>query len=1001
MAQYADARSSGANPRGAGAIDARGDDAPPAHWQRLSLRASRLACSLCGLIALLVLAGWVTGSVVLTSVSPAWPAMVPNTAAALLLASIAAWLLAGKGRSRVLLRAGQIAASLATAIGLGTVLEYGRGSLGLDQLLFRIPESFMFHPGRPALPTAVAIVAAGVALLLLRVDSRRSIQPSDYAVGVAGVVGLAGLASYIYGAVPVYGIPGKPPSPAMALPTATALVLLSFSIVMARPAAGLIAVVLSGYLGGAVARRMLLVASVFPAFGILVVGGYKTGAYGVEFAASVLTTGGLCLGILMLVTIGLKLNQLDKARIQAAFQQVRLASIVESSSDAIISATPEGVGLTWNRAAERIYGYSASEVLNNRELAMKVVPPERRGEIGPLLERLGRGERVEGFETERLRKNGERFHVSLTLSPMLGEDGKVLGISTIVRDITPRVRAEQALQQAHMTEQRLRKQVEAVSRASMVASEAVVDLPKQSLEHTLEVIVEQTRSLTGASYAALGVGGNEDTPFNTWVFTGMAPEQAAQISRLPRPIGLLGAAARANAPIRAPDLRVHEGFLGFPPGHPPMQAFLGQPIRYQGDVIGTLYLAKPPGEPPFTAEDAVTVAMLAERAAIAIHTARLYDEAALKRAWLQSVIDQLPEGVIVLDATGAVAAMNAAALALTSAGTGDSDPWGNPHRFDVRSSSGEPVPFHELPLVRAFVHQESIHHQEFQLRPASGAPVPILASAVPVRGESDKLLGAALIMQDITLLKELERQREEWISVIAHDLRQPVGVIRFSADLLARSALPEKAGSLLERVRNATTRLETMINDLLDASRLEAHRLALEKQQEDLPALVDRILEHLDPVKSGHHVSVTCQGALRPVLVDPGRIEQVLGNLLSNAAKYGEPTTEIQITLEDRGDEALVSVINRGPVIPDNELGKLFNRFQRSRKSKHSGVKGIGLGLYICKGLVEAHGGRVGADSAGELTRFHFTLPYAPAPALAQELGSARCGRALPGSGPV
>lgn len=777
------------------------DSEPSARLQRLGWWLGRVCCALCGIIAALGLAGWFTNSPHLASLSPAFPAMAPNTSAALGLSTVAWWLLAA--RRRPLVRAGQAAAVLVTGIGLLTLLDHAIGPLGVERMLFRFPESVKLLPRSPALPTAVALVAAGVALLLLRVRSRRSIQPSDFAAAVTGIPGLTGLASYVYGGAPLYGPPGQPAHTTMALTTSLALVLLCASVLLARPALGIAGMVLGPHLGGVMARRLLVAAVLYPAFGLLVVGGLQEGFYGAELAASVITTGGLLIGGVMVIVTGLKLDQLDRGRQQAAFEQARLAAIVESSNDAILSATPEGVGLTWNRAAERIYGYAAHEILGDREVAMRVVPPERRGEIGPLLERIRRGERVE-LETERIRKDGERFHAAVTFSPMLGEGGEVIGISSIVRDITPRVRAEQEL--------------------------------RESAE------------------------------------------------------------------------RLREAYT-----------------------------------------------------------------------WLQTAIDQLPEGVIVLDAAGRVAAINAAALELRSDGPRPRDAWGNESAFEVRRPSGEPVPFEELPLVRAFQRHEVVHGEEFQIRGKGGKLMPVTASAAPLRDDSGKVLGAALVMQDIRALKEAERQREEWISVIAHDLRQPIGIIRFSADLLAHAALPERDRKHVARIQVAAARLDSMIHDLLDASRLEANRLTLHREVEDLPALVERTLEHLAPVIAGHPVSVTRKGALRPVLADRDRVAQVLGNLLSNAVKYGEAGAEIEVAVEDQGEAARVSVANRGQGIPAAELEKLFSRFQRSASGK-PGVPGIGLGLYICKGLIEAHGGRIGAESTpGEITRFHFTLPYAPA----------------------
>lgn len=1079
------------------------EGAPSARAQRCGRRLSHFCGTLAGLAGVSVLVGWAVGEPRLTSISTRWPIMVPNTAASLVLASAASWLLAPRVSARPLVWTGRLAAIAVIAVGTLSLLEYAIGPIGIDELLFRLPPASMKPPGRPAANTLVALVAAGASLLLLRRRPRRGVQLSDVAACVVGVAGLAGLASYVYGAAPVYGLPGHVPQPAMALPTASALVLLGVSLLTARPDVGLARLVLSPNLGGVVVRHLLALGALFPVLGLLVVVGRQRGFYGEAVAASILTTGGVVLGLAAVTVTGLRLDALDALRKRASYEQARLAAIVESSSDAILSATLDGVVLTWNRAAERMYGYSASEVVGNPRIAAQVVPDDRRGEIPALIARVRRGERVEGFETVRRRKNGELCHVSLTMSPVLDERGRAVAISAIARDVTPRVRAEQALRageeryrllfdqasdgvfvadlsgrytdvnaagrallgcareeivgktivdlilpedvprlaasrerllagavdvdewqlrrgdgtfvpvevsakilpsgawqgfvrdiserkqaeaalrRSHAAEQHLRRQLEAVMQAGLTTFEAVTSAPEQSLTRTFEVIVEQARKLTGAAYGALGTVSRDGARFDRWVYSGITGEQAERIGRHPRPVGVLAPASRATAsnavaPTLLSDVRSDERFLGFPPGHPEMQAFLAEAIRHRGRVLGHLYLAKTAGEPPFTEDDARTVTLLAARAAIAIHIAELYAEQAQKRGWLQAVVDQVPEGIILLDADGRFAAINAAAKSLAAIDTGLHDPFGNPYAYDVRLPSGEPVALDDLPLVQALVRRAITRGRELQLVRADGAVVPILTSAAPVLDEAGKVLGASLVIQDITVMKELERLREEWTGVVAHDLRQPVGIVLMSAALLERGELSERDRGHVARVRNSAMRLRTMIDDLLDASRLEADRLALERRCEAPDELLDRMLDHLEPVLGGRRILVTRQGPFQPVLVDAARVEQVLGNLLSNAVKYSEPGTDIEVALADRGAEVELGVTNRGRGIPPDELTQLFGRFKRTSAAQGSGIVGIGLGLYICKGLIEAHSGRIRAESTpGDRTRFAFTLPYA------------------------
>lgn len=137
------------------------------------------------------------------------------------------------------------------------------------------------------------------------------------------------------------------------------------------------------------------------------------------------------------------------------------------------------------------------------------------------------------------------------------------------------------------------------------------------------------------------------------------------------------------------------------------------------------------------------------------------------------------------------------------------------------------------------------------------------------------------------------------------------------------------------------------------------------------------VVERVEAITSGHSVRVVVQGTIPPVDVGPARVEQVLGNLLSNAAKYGYPNTEILVHLQRTVGAAKVSVTNEGEGIPPEEQARLFTRFHRTQPAEKGPVKGLGLGLYISKGLVETHGGRIWVESIpGKTTTFHFTLPF-------------------------
>jgi len=242
----------------------------------------------------------------------------------------------------------------------------------------------------------------------------------------------------------------------------------------------------------------------------------------------------------------------------------------------------------------------------------------------------------------------------------------------------------------------------------------------------------------------------------------------------------------------------------------------------------------------------------------------------------------------------------------------------------------------------------------------------------PVRDESGEVVFLVPDGHDITERKEWERQREEWISIIAHDLRQPISAIQLWTRLLSAEGRDDR-DEAIAHIRTSIKHLARMTSDLLDASRVEAGRMTLHRLETDLEKLVHDTVARQGI--EGREIRIDVCGPIPRLHLDAERIEQVLGNLLSNAIKYGRPETVVEIRLVFDGD-AVLSITNRGDGIDPSEMPLLFRRFHRTAKARAGARAGVGLGLYIAAGLVEAHGGRLWAESEqGATTTFHVRLP--------------------------
>ncbi|SDE70102.1 PAS/PAC sensor signal transduction histidine kinase [Thermus arciformis] len=271
---------------------------------------------------------------------------------------------------------------------------------------------------------------------------------------------------------------------------------------------------------------------------------------------------------------------------------------------------------------------------------------------------------------------------------------------------------------------------------------------------------------------------------------------------------------------------------------------------------------------------------------------------------------------------------------------------------------------------------------EFRVLHKDGTPIPMEAWGRNLL-QDPRVGGVVVDLRDLRPRLEADRVKGEFIAAVSHELRTPLAVIMGLAELLQEEALSPSAQESVELIMESAFRLKTMVDNLLDTSRLEAGRFEISRRPVHLKPLLLDLARSFQGVArlSGVEFRVELE-ELPLVEVDPDRIVQVVGNLLSNAFKFTPPGGRVTLSARRVGDELFLEVADTGPGIPKEELPRLFQRYARAKNARARGVSGTGLGLFISKHIVEAHGGRIEVESEeGRGSLFRVILPlYGPHP---------------------
>jgi PAS domain S-box-containing protein len=541
----------------------------------------------------------------------------------------------------------------------------------------------------------------------------------------------------------------------------------------------------------------------------------------------------------------------EHARAEEA--RLRLASIVESSEDAIIGKSLDGIITSWNDGAEVMYGYTAEEVEGHPTTILN--PPDRPNEIPQLLEIVKQGKGINRYETERIRKDGRRLYVSASVSPIRDYEGKVVGASTIGRDITA----------IRKVEEKLRAHASQMETLYIIGQEMGRTL---ALEEVIQYALDRVVSASGFDVAFIHFSGKSPTPvvYAAGSVSRSSAEQTQLLSRL-------------------------------------------------GDDFERRISAC---KEPWFVEDAAVLPELKE---------------------LQTV------------------GMKALAVLPLSGG--------EQRRGTLTLMS---------PRVQTFGPEES------QFLQALGQQIALAIENAQLYGATVEV--NAHLQEEIEERKRAEKTLADFTAMVVHDLRSPLSNVVSIAESLQDGLfgqVNDQQKKWLWKIETNCKSLIEHVSDFLDLSKIEAGHIQLVKKPVDLKALIQEILvEHsIQADKRQISLKNKIDRELPTIWLDPRCVNQVLSNLLDNALKFSDDGGDIEVGAgRGSGNEVNVWIKDTGIGIASDEIGQIFEKYRQVSSGRNSGHKGTGLGLVICKKIVEAHGGRIWAESEeGKGATFFFTLP--------------------------
>ena len=511
----------------------------------------------------------------------------------------------------------------------------------------------------------------------------------------------------------------------------------------------------------------------------------------------------------------------------------------------------------------------------------------------------------------------------------------------------------------------------------------------QSLDFdaVLQGVLDSARLLTRARYGVIALTDHAGRPVN-FLASGMSTDESRALWKVSEGEQWFAYLATIREPLRLSDLQHHFRSLGLPEFRVPFPVskelpFLAAPISYAGIRVGNIFVAELPSGQEFSQEDEEILVMFGSQAALVITNARRYRDEQRARRDLETLIHTSPFGVLVFEArTGSVISMNSEAkrivVGLREQGQKVEELLG---MLTVQLGDGREFSFDEFSIAEALSKEEKTRAEEVILKAPNGTAATALTNATPIYADDGELESVLVTLQDMEPLQALERLQVNFLGMVSHELRTPLAAIKGSASTVLSSAGTLGSAEMKQYFRVIDSQADSMrdlIGNLLDQARIESGTFSIAPQPVKALILLEQARNAFLNSHSSHTLEIDLEPNLPLVKADQYRVVQVLNNLLVNAANNSPEETKIRLSAKAKEPEVAFCVTDQGVGMSREHLSHVFHKYSRiEREPGQKNPTATGIGLAICKGIVESHGGRIWAESdgIGKGARFTFTLP--------------------------